>query len=229
LSSILTALRKLEKETSKSTEPTILPGAPDSQMIIRKRAKRKRSKQLSLFVALICMATLVAVWSLRKNSVVSPPLAPARKTAVATTSPPAPLKTVVRPTDMALKNNPPISKKSPPIIQKRLPLLDENLQAPLVPPATLQTALEKANNPAPTGKDLNQQFSSVLIKQDSSSDLSLQAITWSENAQKRFAVINGRIIRKGEVVNGFMIHRIREDDVVALKDGKYYRLTFRLR
>ena len=58
--------------------------------------------------------------------------------------------------------------------------------------------------------------------------LKLQALAWSEDADRRMAVINGRIVHEGESVDGFQIKKIREEDVVVSQGGKSWRLEFGL-
>jgi len=48
----------------------------------------------------------------------------------------------------------------------------------------------------------------------SDSGLSLQAIAWSTDPQKRIAVINGAILREGSMVDGMRVSRIMENRVV---------------
>ncbi len=59
--------------------------------------------------------------------------------------------------------------------------------------------------------------------------LKLQAIAWSNNASQRIAVINDRIVREGESVEGFSINQIRQDDVVVNDGTQSWQLEFDLR
>ncbi len=56
--------------------------------------------------------------------------------------------------------------------------------------------------------------------------LTLQAITWLNNPQKRFTVINNSIIRLGEIVDGFRLTRIEEEQVTVEKDNQKWLLRF---
>jgi hypothetical protein len=58
-------------------------------------------------------------------------------------------------------------------------------------------------------------------------DIKLQAVTWSRAPQKRIAVINNRILREGEIVSGYLISKINQDDVILSLDGKKWKLLFR--
>jgi hypothetical protein len=58
-------------------------------------------------------------------------------------------------------------------------------------------------------------------------DMKLQAVTWSRAPQKRITVINNRILREGDMVSGYFINSINQDDVVISRDGEKWRLLFR--
>jgi len=57
-------------------------------------------------------------------------------------------------------------------------------------------------------------------------DMKLQAVTWSREPQKRIAVINNRILREGDLVSGYLIKTINQDDVVLSRDGEKWELAF---
>jgi hypothetical protein len=59
--------------------------------------------------------------------------------------------------------------------------------------------------------------------------LALQAISWSEDPEKRMAIINGHICREKETVAGYVIDAIHSGDVVISKGGKAGKLVFKIR
>jgi hypothetical protein len=61
------------------------------------------------------------------------------------------------------------------------------------------------------------------------SDLKLQAISWSQNPANRIAVINGNILREGAELEGYSISRIAKDEVVVRKGGEEWKLVFNLK
>ena len=61
------------------------------------------------------------------------------------------------------------------------------------------------------------------------SKLKLQAIAWSKIAAQRIAVINGRIVREGESVDGFVVNQIRQEDVVVNDGSASWQLEFGLK
>ena len=61
------------------------------------------------------------------------------------------------------------------------------------------------------------------------SNLKLMAIAWSDDPKSRIAVINDRIVREGDAVDGMVISRINEEDVILRKEDDTWKLLFRLK
>jgi FtsZ-interacting cell division protein ZipA len=61
------------------------------------------------------------------------------------------------------------------------------------------------------------------------SKIKLQALAWSRDAAKRMAVINGRIVREGESMDGYQINQIRQEDVVVSDGRQSWSLEFGLK
>jgi len=57
----------------------------------------------------------------------------------------------------------------------------------------------------------------------------LQAISWSVDADKRMAIINGRICREKDRVAGYVIQSINSGDVVISKGSVTGKLVFKIR
>ena len=60
------------------------------------------------------------------------------------------------------------------------------------------------------------------------SKLKLQALAWFDDADRRMAVINDRIVHEGESVDGYQVTKIRQEDVIVKNGGKSWRLEFGL-
>ena len=56
----------------------------------------------------------------------------------------------------------------------------------------------------------------------------LQAISWSQDTSRRLAVINGKICRETEQMNGYVILTINPEDVVVSKGSVTGRLVFKI-
>jgi hypothetical protein len=61
------------------------------------------------------------------------------------------------------------------------------------------------------------------------SKIKLQALAWSSDAARRMAVINGRIVREGESIDGYQINQIRQEDVVVSDGRESWSLEFGLK
>lgn len=61
------------------------------------------------------------------------------------------------------------------------------------------------------------------------SNLRLQALAWFDEPSKRMAVINDRIVREGESIDGYQITHIRQEDVVVTDGRQTWRLEFGLK
>ncbi len=59
--------------------------------------------------------------------------------------------------------------------------------------------------------------------------LTLQALVWSEIAEKRMVVVNNRIRHIGESVDGYDITRIGTDHIIVRRDGKDWKVDFTLK
>jgi hypothetical protein len=67
------------------------------------------------------------------------------------------------------------------------------------------------------------------IKPVEDSGLKLMAIAWSAVPAQRIAVINGRIVREGESLEGVFVSRINENDVILQKNDELVKLVFKVR
>ena len=82
--------------------------------------------------------------------------------------------------------------------------------------------------------DASDQIERVASNEDMSEEKTLvtpkvQAIFWSENVTGRLAVINGHVVREGEMVKGFMIKQILPEEVVIKNGRQSRRLAFALK
>lgn len=114
--------------------------------------------------------------------------------------------------------------------------LGENItpqQKPLSPPAgSLKRAAAKrdvrSTAPAVQTQKPARPASRATYKRFEDDKLRLQALAWADDADRRMAVINGRIVHEGESVEGYQILKIREEDVIVNQGGTSWRLEFGL-
>ncbi|MGB9500175.1 MAG: general secretion pathway protein GspB [Dissulfuribacterales bacterium] len=67
----------------------------------------------------------------------------------------------------------------------------------------------------------------IRILDDTSMDL--QAISWASDPESRMAVINGKICREKDRVDGYVVKEIGSGDVVLAKGAVLERLVFKIR
>lgn len=133
-----------------------------------------------------------------------------------------------------------VKKESPPV--KAGP---ERLPAQRVPSANTSRAggqpIPKATASAPrtpTGNDklnttppvsyspdaANQALPADILQDE---NMKLHAISWTPDAKTRIAVINGSIVREGDRLNRFQVHRINKDDILLRDKSELWKLVFK--
>lgn len=101
--------------------------------------------------------------------------------------------------------------------------LKKNASSQKIPLSKSNVAVDKASDRRGVERK-----SAVTYDPIEDSKLKLQALAWFTEASRRVAVINGRIVREGESIEGFQITQIRKEDVVVNDGTKSWRLEFRL-
>ena len=119
---------------------------------------------------------------------------------------------------------------------KKVPPPDRNA-LPKTPPqpsggkseAGRQEIVRNPKASSPSKKMTVASKSEVQYDRLADAEFKLQAIAWFDEAAKRLAVINGRIIREGESVNGYTVRQIRPDDVLVNDGSNTWRVEFGLK
>jgi hypothetical protein len=229
LSSILRALKKLESETPHPADVLSLPREIDTKKTISRQAKRVLRSH-ALFIAFVGAVVLTVVgWFIigqHASQSRQPDSADSRKTAAVSvvTTPAAPIpkkqKMRAKPTTKVKK----ISKKP----QKRV---DNALIKPASTPTAgrAQETKRSYQTAAIRTTSGNENLRTKPFVSTKESQLILQAISWDRNSENRIAVINNRIVREGESVDGFLVTRIGQDDVLVREGGNEWKLMFRLK
>ena len=114
--------------------------------------------------------------------------------------------------------------------QVKKPLM-KDLPPPDSAPAQSVTAQKgtRPTAPAASAKQPAKPRSRETYDRIADSKLKLPALAWSDDAARRMAVINGRIVHEGESVDGYQVVEIRAEDVIVNEGGKSWRLEFGLR
>ncbi len=115
---------------------------------------------------------------------------------------------------------------------------DENNQ-PLLenaePAVSLQTEISNGETIPPALPDKSLSEEPVVKKTEPSLEIiddpsiDLQAISWSTDAGKRLAIINGKICREKDRVGGYVVQSINAGDVVISKGSVTGKLVFEIR
>lgn len=161
-------------------------------------------------------------------AVAADPLKPAADTMI-------PLKTTVNPPEAAIQELP--QPAPPPAVEQPAPeaadmqAVEPAAETPEIPRAEAAAPQVQAERAAqvsrPPEKSIQPKEIALPVLNDPG--MKLQAITWSKDPQKRIAVINNRILRQGDVVSGYRIDTINQDDIVLSDGGKKWQLVFRIR
>ena len=243
MSSILKALKKIETETSPFAGFQLNETQIDPRKVITTRVKRVRLvRKISSF---LCIALMMAacgwVWVryypwMRVNLFSRKPLE-------------------IAPTPLKFDNTnpkkpivpPPEAKPTPPAVagvtktENLINRVSKPEQAITTPKGRLpksnftiaKAAPKKIAAPALTEPQKEHRSAAdekpAVIQSRDDSKFRLQAIAWSAKTHQRMAVINGRILREGESLDGFLVAHIRKDEVILNDGGTSWRIEFRLR
>jgi Type II secretion system protein B len=72
----------------------------------------------------------------------------------------------------------------------------------------------------------SERFARVPVRQSGDTKIEIQAIAWSKDPKSRLAVINGLILREGETIDNVMVVHIGNDTVVFEKDREEWKQLF---
>jgi hypothetical protein len=255
VSSILKALKKIERELPEKSEIQFRQQEIDTQKIVHKRVtdKLRLKKQFFVIFAAIILAAGGGLVLGRKSWELIP--SPATKTDTEHTKPLRRMgknmvdRNLSQKKKLAKKDDEKIvavtqavNKKSPPVIklQEKAPVLVNTTERMV--PKSLGRDIEKIagqhlipkNTPTKakaetSGQHLeNRRILSIPVKQAHESGLHLQAIAWSSDPGSRIAVINGRVIREGGSVERVLVTHIGKNEVIFRKQGEEWKQLFRL-
>ena len=280
MSSILRALKRIEKEAPPPDESHPWPRAIDTKKTISSRVKRKWMYNKLIKILVIVLIIAAAGWLVYSQRQWLVAKIMPEKSATDDRQPTAPVKekdsayqaklnAPPNPPKKAPQNNSPIPNKQrkKPIFQKKtksqipnepvagmLPLDGQNQSQGSVPPmpvikkkprtkkrqpvqltqpsgstgAPVQrpTTLASKKNSTNKIKKRGTQNNFDSLNAFDGSQLRLQAIAWSDYISMRMAVINNRIVREGETVDGFSITKIRQEDVIFTDGSASWKLEF---
>jgi hypothetical protein len=207
LSSILKALKKLEQDadTTSGIPPGIIVKPADHSGI-----RPAIARSLIIVTALAIIAAVGFIINRRPAIYPRQSIAPAASI--------SPSNETAKPPDL-------IKKPLPIGIDTKTTKLDDAHKGveklPVSPPKSKAYYSEPIHSdiPAPT----------EIIEINDHTDLKLQAISWSTDANKRMVVINGQICREGESVNEYVVKQINPSDIIVSNGSTSGKISFKIR
>jgi cytoskeletal protein RodZ len=230
LSSILKALKKLEKEHSQTGDHVSLPQKLGTKKNIS-RTEITSGRFTGLLWTVLTVTILCAV-----AGVIFYVMQPSETETVST---PAPDKSVQSTAKKPVRSKPSAYVKRP--VRRQPPQKKTRPSTASKTPAGPSS--ESVARPSTKKKPDRQASTKAAVRQppvrrkasprtdlpELKTGLTLQAISWSEESQRRIAVINGNILREGGAVEDFTITRIDQNQVVVRKGSEEWKLLFKLK
>jgi len=221
LSSILTALKKLEGESTYRTDSQFQSWKLDTKKALHRGTRESWRFFRLISIFFIALISIAGGWIFidQQSRFINKP----SEWIVPVKSNPTPAKMQTKEVSLVLPKqvsstksmNHPDKAPTPLILQavKKSVEAELNLFEPF---ATDGTDHEKRSQP-------------LLGEWTDESRLKLQAIAWSNNPEKRIAVINDHIIREGSSIDGVHVMHIKEDEVVIREGTDSFKLVFKLK
>lgn len=220
MSSILKALKKLEKETHRNGDSQPYP--VDVKKTVESGVNKKQ-KYYKLFIILFSAIIIVStsLFLLTRQTASKGKKSPASVLVVRKAIPPRPKKEKAK--IASITDLKPRKKYAKPSDRtKKKENLSGSRQVKI--PASRKVMKEKSHRDNRT--KTKSARSTIPFKSSGGSGLKLQAIAWSSDSKERIAVINGRIIREGSSIEGALIIRIDKNDVSFQKGGEQWKQKF---
>lgn len=245
MSSILQALKKLE-EAPPSQPESIPPSAVPSRSLTKGFVTRQRAWGiLSLFLLVGLTAALgFGIWNYRFSSQENPLSMPDADKTTQATEPLTMMKPKLTTPLSASKKQPDRSSKEPEE-QKSMPPSSSNrpathetsqqvlsrthdkehVQVPETDTARLHPSQAQQNDTTAYSA-INYEHSYSDLQSRQKEEMSLQALVWSKKVKERWAMINGHIVRTGDLVGQATLVHIDRDFIVLSQKGKQWKHLF---
>lgn len=256
MSSILKALKKLDREPAEKVEIRSLSQTLDTTRVIRKPGGKHRSLKIIYLVGLVLMIGVGVMLSGHlyfHNPSLEENIPESGKSGDKAVAPNMPDRQAVKPEGLGTKN----FLAADPGLQDNKKVADSpnvdlgrtryqvGMSVGRKPAATkipgetgssvtrieIAPAVDVHKNIISTPKagDEQQRQERPELPRLDYSVLRLQAVTWAVDPQDRFALVDNTILRKGDSVKGYVVDSIHEDHIIVRKGSERWRLEFRLR
>jgi len=221
LSSILKALKKLEKDTPRYGDSQPYP--VDVKKTVEKGVKEKQNFYKFFFMLFAAIILVFGGWLLfnRKPSLEEK----SSSTKISSVRKPVAQKKIKEEVKLA---SVPTSKMRN---RKTRPSVKRKAVSPKVSARSGKKAIKPGSRQAmtPSSKDadkLEGEGQTMPFKSAGVSGIKLQAIAWSSDPKQRIAVVNDRILKEGSSIEGTLIIRIDKNDVSFQKGGEQWKQKF---
>ena len=220
MSSILKALKKLEKETPRYGDsqpyPVDVKRTVENQVI-----KKQKNYKVFLILVLAIIIVSASVFLFTRQNVSKGKKSSDGALVVRKSIPARPKKETVKIASVPdFKSRKRRAKPSNRVKKtKNLPGYSK-----VKTPAYREETIEKSSGINRTKPKSVR--SSLPFKPSGVSGLKLQAIAWSSDTKERICVVNGRILHEGSSIDGALIFRIDKNDVSFQKEGELWKQRF---
>lgn len=225
MSSILKALKKVERKSPRKEESTTLLEKIDTNKAINRRVKGVWLVNRILFVLMVILILGIGSWFLWTYR---GPLAER----LASKSP------ATKPADKALVEPVRAEKKAPEPDANKEQVMEETPDVNLTPeeafpstqndtaPPQVVKPSEQPEDSAAGGPASDMPQGVGVTKPIDANRYKLEAIVWSNNPESRFAVVNGQIVRSGTSLEGLSVTEIGRDHVAVRSKKSEWKLRF---
>jgi hypothetical protein len=229
VSSILKALQKAEKESPRLEVSPELPTKIDTKRAVNQRARGTWLFRRVLTTVVVILVAGIGAWFVlgskdlwvpKEIPVPSPASKAPAETRVA--SPESDDRGTAGEARQEIPREP-APKALAPSGEKgaRVEPVRKDESGPVRPQGRTQKPAEAENN-----RRQSVAVSSPAQVQGDESRYKLEAIVWSNNAESRFAVINGQIVRTGGAVGGLSVLEIGRDHVEVRSGSRAWKMRF---
>ncbi len=223
MSSILKALRKLEKDSPRHGDSQ--PHPVDVKQTVETGVKEKQNLYklfFVLFAALILVFGSLFILSRKTVPKEKSTMVSSVRKQVTYRKKEEPVRITSVPAGPAKKRKAALSKPQDRLKKRAIPpdshqkeLLSINKTDKDTPPS-IKNRMHKVKGPK------------LPFKSAGSSGLKLQAIAWNSDPKQRITVVNGRILREGSSIEGALVIYIDKNDVSFQKGDEQWRQKFGL-
>lgn len=253
LSSILKALKKLENEHQEKSETRFWHQTQHAQKTDNTQVKGGfRFKKNVIVILALLILTISSGLILKSKPWENRPVQKTRKEAVETKHPTVLQKKVPEPN--LIQKKPAFGKDSKtnvrtktmvgtrpkPVRTSSLHVTESLRKTEIKPEKPLNISKKKVYEPVTTPKAATAEkrdkkpvqntktdrFVSIPVKRSGESQLEIQAIAWANAPESRLAVINSRVVREGEAIDGVFVLHIGKDEIIFKKGGEKWKQQF---